>query len=114
MIAERFPACVEWTDVNQKRQFSLAFAFQQVTLIGVLLALWRLFPKNSIYLSVSEETKAVGVQFLILVCTGVVFGTFIGGFCRHAKFGAMIGAGASFVVATIYALWCMSALARAG
>jgi hypothetical protein len=85
----------------KQRQFSLAFLFQQVFLIAVLLGLWRIFPRE---LQLGFEFHSLAVQTFVLILAGGGSGVFFGGFIEK-RFGcAIVGCGIGFLVG-LYLLW---------
>lgn len=101
--------------VDKNRQFSLAFIFRQIFWIAILLALWRLFPKEYIGQgTVSDGMVTLFIQWPILIGVGAIVGALLGEFSGNAKKGAIIGVCISFVASTLWALSWLSAMTTAG
>src|SRR5690242_5172457 len=83
------------------RQYSLAFLFRQVSLVAVLLGLWRLFPQE---LSLGYPFHSIAARMLVLILAGSAAGTFLGGFNGRIIPCAVVGAAVGFMIA-IYLFW---------
>ena len=83
------------------RQFSLAFLFQQFSLIAVLLGLWRIFPQE---LQIGSELEGIFARTIALTAAGAVAGTFLGGFNGRMVPCAVVGSAVGFLIG-LYLFW---------
>jgi hypothetical protein len=101
--------------MENKQQFSLAFIFQQIFWIAVLLGIGRVFPMVKLEgLSVSDAMQVLRIQWSLIIFVGPVAGALLGGFRSNVKWGAIIGLCVSFPLATLWLLLWLSAMAGAG